>query len=83
MWRLSTIKKKKLSILQKFEVGSAIFFFIVGVIVGSVILFSSFEFEGLTKLVIMGIFLGGLFGSILIGSYLQYRFEISNERFIN
>ncbi len=83
MWRLSTIKKKKLSILQKFAVGSAIFFFIVGVIVGSVILFSSFEFEGLAKLVIMGIFLGGLFGSILIGSYLQYRFEISNERFIN
>lgn len=75
---MSTSELKKLSILQKLAVGSTVFFFIVGIIIGSIFLFLNFDFNEWSRLVGTGIFFGGLFGSIIIGSYVKYRFGISN-----
>lgn len=75
---MNTPTKHKLKPLQKCVVGFTVFFFIIGVILGSIFLFSNFDFNEWSRLVGTGIFFGGLFGSIIVGSYVKYRFGISN-----
>jgi hypothetical protein len=77
---MSTPSKQKLKPLQKCAVGFTVFFFMIGLIFGGIILFTSFDFGGLGGLVAMGLLYGGLFGSILIGSYVAYLFGGSNGK---
>ena len=72
--------KQKLKPLQKCAVGFTVFFFIIGLIFGGILLFTSFDLGGFGGLVVMGLTYGGLFGSILIGSYVEYLFGGSNGR---
>ena len=80
---MSTLPTKKLSIGQKCVVGFVIFFFIIGLIVGGVLLFTSFNFGGFGGLIGMGLVYGGIYGSAIVGSYVNYRFDILNNRRIS
>jgi len=77
---MSALPKQKLKPLQKCAVGAAIFSFIVGLIFGVILLFTSFDVGDFGRLVVFGLIYGGLFGSILVGSFVSYLFGRSNGK---
>lgn len=77
---MSISQSKKLSKLQKCAVGSVVLLFIFGLIAFAIFLVSSFDLRSFGELLVMGLIYGGLFGSILIGSYVKYKFGITKGK---
>jgi len=77
---MSISQSQKLSKLQKCAVGSAVLLFIFGLIAFAIFLITSFDLRNFGELLGMGLIYGGLFGSILIGSYVKYKFGIAKGK---